>query len=617
VLLAIAISSGAYAATITVEAGGDIAAANALAEPNDIIEIAAGTFVLAEQIAIKDGVTYKGAGAGQTIIDGNNVTRAFFAWGDRGATDGQVDANGVAIPNTTGPKGWVLDGLTIQNCVADTNDRFSYAAAALNMLEDFAENDTDGSGGLNIEEANADTGAIRLPGPDGVESTAEMPSADDDVHRFVAMDTDGNGELSVAELEAQLLSKEDEYGDKRDDGCVLVIENGAVGTIQNCEFLNNTTRLDVDEADGGALIINGSTITIANCTFDGNKSTDKGGAILVGVESMVTMNDCHFKNNQTSEGGEDNNNHGGAILIWGQSKMTVNACRFEGNTTNNGHGGAMHIAGLAEVTMNDCQFDGNNTAHNAGHIKMSGNSDSPTTPGTTLIANRCDFSGGKANNNGGVFHSSAMGSIVRLDACQFYNNSAGNVGGVMQIGNPGSGELTITNCLFYDNKTTSNRLLQVMRNTKIINCTFYGNEVAKNGMIRNHAQVVDTDGDDIDDEFTDLTQVVNCLFVNNVVKNQVLRSRNTDFTIAATNCLFFGNTLTNGNPANNMQNNRPETGSIEADPLLDDMLIPGPGSPAIDAGVDPAAFGVPLTTDFSGNPRPQGAAYDIGAYEVP
>ena len=53
-----------------------------------------------------------------------------------------------------------------------------------------------------------------------------------------------------------------------------------------------------------------------------------------------------------------------------------------------------------------------------------------------------------------------------------------------------------------------------------------------------------------------------------------------------------------------------------ADPLLDAEYVPGAGSPAIDAGVDPAAVGVTLMTDYNGVARPQGAAYDIGAFEV-
>ena len=161
-------------------------------------------------------------------------------------------------------------------------------------------------------------------------------------------------------------------------------------------------------------------------------------------------------------------------------------------------------------------------------------------------------------------------------------------------------------------------MCQVRRNSKFINCTFVGNNQDDQDMIYNNANTADTDADGTDDEMADTTQVINCIFANNVVGNgdDVLGSRNDDFTIAATNCLFFGNTLQNGNAADNTQRPDVETGSVLTDPLLDADYVPGAGSEAIDGGVDPATVGVTLTTDYNGDARPQGAAYDIGAYEV-
>jgi len=528
VLLAIAMSNGAYAATISVAAGGDIAAANATAVAGDVIELAAGAYVITASIEIKEGVTYKGAGAGLTIIDCNGTTRAFTAWGDRSATNGQVDASGVGVPNTTGPKNWVLDGMTIQNCVADTDDRQDILSSARDLLNNYTGTP------YTLATAQTENGGIAdNPGWfDILSGGADENLTDAELQAYLNANPVGSaGHLIV-------------NGDKSGDGGAMTIDNGAVGTIQNCEFLNNHTPAEGDGDDGGAVNITGlSVVTINDCLFDGNYACSPDSVSIEGADG-----------------------------------------------------------------------DG-------GHITVQGGSASAITPGTTLIANRCILKNGNASDDGGAIRTGAVGSIVRLDSCWFEGNTSFDNGNVLAIGNESSHELTVTNCIFANNiaKDAADRMIETRRNSKFVNCTFVGNFQPDEDIIYNNADVADTNADGVDDEMTDTTQVINCIFANNTfgaeATNDHILSSRSNFSINAVNCIFFNNLEPDGKQMD--ITNRTHKGSIQKDPLLGANYVPAAGSPAINAGVDPATVGVTLTNDYNGAPRPQGAAYDIGAYEAP
>jgi len=583
----------------------ELEAAAAAANPGDRINLAAGTYVLTSQIEIKSGVAYQGAGADLTVIDGNNVTRAFVAWGDRGATDGQVDANGVAVPNLTGPKDWVLDGLTIQNCVADAANRQDILSAARDLLNNYPD------APYTLETAQAENGGVT-----------------DNPEWFEILSGGADDDLTDAELQAYLDANppgSDGHlvvNDAMDTGGgALVLRNGAAGTVQNCRFLNNQAPLN--SGDGGA-ILTGNTATalaIDNCEFIGNSCDDGGGALRMNSASACTITGTTFTENQAIGNSAD----GGAIAIANSgTTLAIDNCEFNGNSCVDG-GGAIRLGGNNSVrTITGSTFTGNyitGDGGDGGAVKCDGDD-------STYVFTDCSFIGNTAMDDGGAVRYNPDRCELTVTNCAFVGNgkdadgsAVGDDCGAWSTGDDDAGPMTFENCLFADNASVDDRIVEVKAAFAFLNCTFVGNVAGDEAILAIRGRDWDSTGDGEHDMTTDDSIIANCLFINNTMlsnKQIIGDTRNDVFAPTVTNCLFFGNLDQDGELAQNTDGNSTEVGTIDVgavtdaaqivvDPLGDYHLVAG--SPAIDAS-DPDTA---TEADIEGTAAV--GVRDVGAYE--
>ena len=598
--------------TIPVDPNSDLAASNALANPGDTILFAEGTYDITSQIEIKDGVTYQGAGAGLTIIDGNDTTRAFVAWGDRGATDGQVDANGVSLLNLTGPKGWVLEGLTIQNCTTGAENRQDILSAARDLLTNYAAGTP-----YTLATAQAENGGV-TGNPEWFDILSG--SADDDltdVELQAYLDANPVGSLGHIVVN----------GDKDDDAAAVNLDNHAAGTIRNCAFSNNSA-----DDDGGAIMLNGaSAATIQNCAFSENWANDDGGAIMVDGDALVVaIEDCTFNLNTCGD-------VGGAVKLSGAaSNSTVTGCSFTENSAPENDGGAIIMDGAGDAgstyTLTGCTFTNCSAFDDGGAILASADN-------STYVWTNCAFIGNYVTDSGadgGAVRYAPDRAEITVTNCSFIGNGkdpngtpVGDDGGAWKTDDDDCGPVTFMNCLFADNASKDDRILEVKGGSAIINCTFIGNVAGDEALIAvrgapwNSTGDTDENGDDIDDVTTDDSIIANCLFINNtLLSNKEIIGDTQDgvFAPTVTNCLFFGNLDQNGDQAENIDGNSQEVGTIDVSAVTDAaQVVVDPagdyhlaaGSPAIDAS-DPAT-----ATDADIEGMAAVGVRDVGAYEAP
>jgi len=376
--------------------------------------------------------------------------------------------------------------------------------------------------------------------------------------------------------------------------------------------------------DAGDVLLHHLTLTHGdgkgNC-FSGGCG---GGIYATGTSLHVGF--CVITNNVANSPGATGTGYGGGIYayannqlveVW-DSQVVSNTANADPSSSSGGSGGGMYISG-GTVSLRE-----NQVLDNVGHVSYMGSGggiDLETLSSAEVLTNTIRGNKAATSNyssyGGGLllYNSSAVTVAGNRIEDNGTNNSLGGAGfgaGVLvwysdahlasntiisnSVGNPlGTG--------VYIESTTpvtlSNNL--IARNAADVcdGAVYVGRSIspASQALLVNNT-IADNGGSGVVAQWYAVVTMTNNLIVTHTVG--LTNTHPASSAISADTNLFYNDS----DPITG-------TNAILEDPLLTADYHPGSGSPAIDAGLT-----IPwLTVDLEGNARPQGAKYDIGAFE--
>ena len=246
----------------------------------------------------------------------------------------------------------------------------------------------------------------------------------------------------------------DAMNDINSEGDKLIIigtvsTSGAYLTSKSFAFtiegLDASSTLTGDGGAGRLFTINGATtadVTLKDLTFSGINTTLAGGGVLFSnnAGASATFENCTFTGNSVTH------NAGGGAIFFANGTLNIIDSSFENNTSST-KGGAI-FANSGTITITNTLFKTNSAATKGGAI-YTVNADFTIT-GSTFYDNETTGAGG-----GSAFYVEGSGSSNSITNCTFFQNTTANTNldyGTIRTDN---GNTTVTNSLFYDNKTNN------------------------------------------------------------------------------------------------------------------------------------------------------------------
>jgi len=225
-----------------------------------------------------------------------------------------------------------------------------------------------------------------------------------------------------------------------------LVDMVAIGYIQNCLFVKNTTK-------GGCVTITAYGAIVTNCIFRNNTATLLGTGIYV------------------------------ANLPSSVNPILIANCLFEGNHCDGVGaigGGAMCVI-AKNTTISNCTIINNTSINNGGGIYLSGSGFGSTPPSNNLIVG-CTITGNVVvgtGKGGGIsgYIGASLSPRLNISDCSIIGNIATNQGG--GVWGP---LLTIKNCLIARNQSLTNIGGGIWMTTGIVeSCTIVSNYAAVSG----------------------------------------------------------------------------------------------------------------------------------------